>query len=171
MLSAKDAWNRTIRENNNAGNPYRDLKSGRFTDAPFSKKMVSKGVNRDRIDRAKLMEYSASDLKSEVEESKKAWADAEDAYNEGGTSQQKDDMDSAERRHTLAAQEAHRRTLVSKIDRLLAEREVLGESKRFLENEGMYDEASAIRSDIRETDDSISRIDDSIYEIFGPSDI
>lgn len=35
------------------GNPYRDMKSGKFTDAPFSKKMVAKGTTRKKIDSAK----------------------------------------------------------------------------------------------------------------------
>lgn len=49
MLSAQENWKRII----NAGNPYRDPKSGQFTDAPFSKKMTDKGSNRKKIDEAK----------------------------------------------------------------------------------------------------------------------
>lgn len=35
------------------GNPYRDMKSGQYTDAPFSKKMTEKGSNRKGIDELK----------------------------------------------------------------------------------------------------------------------
>ena len=56
MLSAQENWKRII----NSGNPYRDPKSGQFTDAPFSKKMTDKGSNRKRIDEAKKGKSSGS---------------------------------------------------------------------------------------------------------------
>ena len=40
-------------KNAGKGNPYRDMKSGQYDDAPFSKTMVAKGTNRKKIDEAK----------------------------------------------------------------------------------------------------------------------
>lgn len=51
----------------NKGNPYRDTKTGQYTDAPFSKTMVEKGSNRKSIDEAKteLKSSKTSDSKKE----------------------------------------------------------------------------------------------------------
>jgi len=43
------------------------------------------------------------ELRSEYENRLQNWKDAEDAYYEGGTQQQKADMDAAEKSHDIAA--------------------------------------------------------------------
>lgn len=44
------------------GNPYRDMKTGQFDDAPFSKPMVGTGENRKKIDEAKSNKEAYSQL-------------------------------------------------------------------------------------------------------------
>lgn len=51
-------------KNAGKGNPYRDMKTGQYDDAPFSKPMAKKGSNRKAIDAAKKKLKSSSKKKS-----------------------------------------------------------------------------------------------------------
>lgn len=53
-------------DNSTKGNPYRDLKTGEFDDAPFSKKMTDKDSNRKKIDEKKLELKTVDDANSNI---------------------------------------------------------------------------------------------------------
>ena len=53
--------------------------------------------------KAKNLMTNEQELRSEYENRLQNWKDAEDAYYEGGTQQQKADMDAAEEAHDIAA--------------------------------------------------------------------